>query len=574
MRRHVVFACFVLLCSSHIVAAQSPPEEKAVSSTAAASSSASGVSSIPSGATSPANSSPPSPLSEALRLYRKGEFEGAIHQYQQLLQEKPKSPDAYAGLARVYLKRKDIQQAHETISKGMDTVDSPTVKVALGEVLFREGKIPEAEEQWVKVVNSGYPMARAYLGLARVREAISMYASAKRMIDKARELDPNDPDIQKAWIDTLGRKERITYLESYLASENNDDAETRASARFYLEYLKARQREPKRVCRLVSNVTSTETGLVRLLLDPTHLRGYGLTVQLNNRKTNLLLDTGAGGILVDRGIAEKAGITKLSETRVGGIGDKGTNPGWIGLASSIRVGNLEFRDCPVDVLEKRSVVGEDGLIGADVFSDFLVDIDFPNEKLRLKELPKRPDEAPRVPELKTDTTDSDSPEDPPTTEHQPPEAKTAKAPSHSGPFDRYLAPEMKSYTQAFRFGHDLLIPTKIGDVPNKLFLLDTGAFTNQITPSAAREVTKVRGDDMIVKGLSGSVKKVYSADKAILQFGHLRQENQDLLSFDLSGVSDHAGTEVSGTLGFVMLHLLDLKIDYRDGLVDFDYKPR
>jgi len=32
-----------------------------------------------------------------------------------------------------------------------------------------------------------------------------------------------------------------------------------------------------------------------------------------------------------------------------------------------------------------------------------------------------------------------------------------------------------------------------------------------------------------------------------------------------------AGTEVSGTLGFGMLFLLDIKIDYRDGLVDFSY---
>lgn len=573
MRRQVIFVCFVLAYPFHIVAAQSPHDEKAVSSSAAASSlAASGISSSPSAATSPAGISAPSPLSEALRFYRKGDFDAAIEKYQQLLQERPNTPDGYTGLASVYLKRKDVRHADETISKGMEKIDSPTMRVALGEVLFREGKIPEAEEQWVKVINSGYPSARAYLGLARVRKAISMYASAKRMIDKAHELDPNDPDIQRAWINTLGMKERINYLEGYLASENNDDAETRSNAEFYLEYLKARQKEPKRVCRLASNVTSTETELVRLLLDPKHLRGYGLAVQLNGKKTNLMLDTGAGGILVDRGIAEKAGITKLSETRVGGIGDKGTNPGWIGLASSIKVGNLEFKDCPVYVLEKRSVVGEDGLIGAGVFADFTVDIDFPNEKLRLKELPQRPDEAPRVPELKTETADADSPEDSSDSEHQP--TDPAKTSPRSGPFDRYIAPEMKSYTPVYRFGHDLLVPTKIGNVPNKLFLLDTGAFTNQITPAAAREITKVHGDDTIVKGLSGSVKKVYSADKAILQFGHLRQENQDLLSFDLTSVSDNEGTEVSGTLGFVMLHLLDLKIDYRDGLVDFDYKPR
>jgi hypothetical protein len=134
---------------------------------------------------------------------------------------------------------------------------------------------------------------------------------------------------------------------------------------------------------------------------------------------------------------------------------------------------------------------------------------------------------------------------------------------------------MKSYTQVYRFSHFLLVPTAVGNVPGKLFLLDTGAFDNHITPAAAREVTHVHADsDTTVKGLSGSVNKVYRADKAILQFGHLRRENQDLVAFDLSNISEHTGTEISGTLGFTLLWLLDIKIDYRDGLVDFDYHAK
>src|SRR5262249_46225504 len=139
----------------------------------------------------------------------------------------------------------------------------------------------------------------------------------------------------------------------------------------------------------------------------------------------------------------------------------------------------------------------------------------------------------------------------------------------------YIAPEMKSYTQIYRFGHMLLVPTAIGEIPGKLFLLDTRATTNFITPAAAREVTKVHGDPHVtVKGLSGSVKNFYSADRAVLRFGHLRQENQDLTAFDLTHISDHTGTEISGMLGFTLLRLLDVKIDDRDGLVDFSYNPK
>jgi hypothetical protein len=154
--------------------------------------------------------------------------------------------------------------------------------------------------------------------------------------------------------------------------------------------------------------------------------------------------------------------------------------------------------------------------------------------------------------------------------------KSAPAPpTESGPQDRYVAPEMQSYTHVFRFGHDLLVPTAIGNVPTKLFLMDTGSLVNFISPAAAREVTKIHGDsDVIVEGLNGRVAKVYSANKAVLQFGHLRQENQDITAFDTTAISDDVGTEVSGFLGFVMLRMLDIKIDYRDALVDFQFDAK
>jgi len=520
------------------------------------------------------SSAPPDPLGEAKALARKGEFDAAIQKYQQVLQERPKSADAYAGLTRVYLKKKDVTQAYETISKGLQVTDSWPVRVALGEVYFRQGKINDAEKEWVGVINSGHLAARAYLGLARVRWAIAMNKTAKTMIDKAHELDPNDPDIQKAWVSTLRRLERIQYYESYLAEPNDSDADERGSLQSYLSYLKERAKQHGRTCRLASKVTATETPLVRLLIDPTHLRGYGLLVALNGTKTKLMLDTGAGGIVVNRRVAERAGISKITETKIGGIGDKGRKNAYIGTADSIRIGELEFQDCPVEVMESRSVAEEDGLIGANVFEDFLVELDFPGEKLKLSELPKRPGEGNQPMALKNEEDDSDDPEVASKTDPagETGAKKTASVPPSSGPQDRYIAPEMQSFSRVFRFGHDLLVPTKIGDGPPKLFLIDTGALTNAISPAAAREVTKVQGDpDMIVKGLSGSVKNVYSAHKAVLQFGGLRQENQDMLSFDTTSISENSGTEVSGFLGFTTLRFLDIKIDYRDGLVDFKY---
>ena len=129
----------------------------------------------------------------------------------------PKSAEAYAGLTRVFLKQKKAQQARDTISKGLAVVDSAPTRVALGEVLFREGKLTEAESEWLSVVNSGHTDARAHLGLARVSKAATEYKQAKAEIDKARALDPGDPDIELNWISFLRPSEQVLYLENYLS---------------------------------------------------------------------------------------------------------------------------------------------------------------------------------------------------------------------------------------------------------------------------------------------------------------------------------------------------------------------
>jgi tetratricopeptide (TPR) repeat protein len=514
-------------------------------------------------------------LAEAQELYRTGDFEGSVQKYRAIVQAEPKSAWAYAGLARVYLKQEKIQQAFDAASSGL-TADpsSPQAQVALAEVYFRQGKINEAEQILVKVVNSGIDNARAYLGLARIREAISMYKRAKEFIDKAQKLDPSDPDIQKVWMGTLKRSERIRLLESYLTHPTNDDSDERSAMTRYLQLMKERENNPGRNCTVVSKLTSTETPLTALQIDAYHLHGYGLSVKLNGHVSRLLLDTGASGILIKKSAAEKAGIKPVVESKIAGIGDKGDMSGYLGYADSIRIGELEFQNCLVEVSDKRSILGDDGIIGADVFQSYLVGIDFPNQKLKLSELPKRPGEENKPTTLDSEAAGYYGGGAPDSNPEKSSEASHENAPSR-GPQDRYIAPEMQSYTRVFRFGHDLLIPTRVGNAPPKLFLIDTGAMFNSISPEAAREVTKVRTDsDMTIKGLSGTVKNVYSADKAILQFSHYRQENQDLTAFDLSKISRDVGTEVSGILGFTTLRMFELKIDYRDGLVDFVFNEQ
>ena len=141
--------------------------------------------------------------------------------------------------------------------------------------------------------------------------------------------------------------------------------------------------------------------------------------------------------------------------------------------------------------------------------------------------------------------------------------------------DRYIAPEMADWTKVYRIGHAMLVPTFVDDSKALLFELDTGAFTNTLSLRAGLKADSIvpEEDALRVRGLSGEAKAVYSG-KATLSFGHLQQTDPAIVILNLSNVSGHIGTEVSGFLGYGMLRLLDVKLDYRDGLVNFEYHPK
>jgi Flp pilus assembly protein TadD len=496
---------------------------------------------------------PTSPLAEALQLYRTGKYDAAIERYNSVIKTNTDATVAvaYAGLARVYLKQKKAADAYTAAAKAVELAPSvATGHSALGEVYFRQGKLAEAQTEFLTPLRANNQDPRAYFGLNHLALATSNYKKAKGFIDQAHSLDPTDPEIRRAWLGTLSFKERLKALQEYLAGESNEDEHDRRNLEHMLVLMQDEESMPSRRCRLKNKIAATQTKLELLMRDATHLRGYGLDVKVNGTSSKLLLDTGAGGILINSKIAEKAGVKPIVEHDVKGIGSQGPAGGYIGYADSVTIGELEFENCYVEVVEKKSSLGEDGLIGADVFSHYLVDINFPDSKFKLTELPPIPDQPAEEAALES--------------------RKSANYRWH----DRYIAPEMVAYQQIFRFGHSLLIPTAVNSLPYKLFLIDTGAFDNTISPEAGKEASKLYSDpNMRVKGLSGAVNEVFRVDNVTLTFGHFQQRKQGLVAFDLTNISNSLGTEVSGTLGFAMLRLLDIKIDYRDGLVDFSYDP-
>lgn len=515
----------------------------------------------------------PAALAMADHLMAMGKIAEAQTKYQEIANLHPGSVPAQVGVIRTLILQRKLDEAQSTV----DTVlalhpDSPEVLLGLGDLQFAQGRIAEAERSYVKAENLKPNDPLAYIGLEHVYRAASLYRRAYDNIKRAHELAPNDLAVQLLWFNSLPPQDRVPALQLYLSNPGLNPQMVKVLQQ-YLAFLKKNADAPVHPCNIVSKTRNTDTKLYPITRAGSALGASGLVVKINNQETHLALDTGASGVVLGRTSAEKLGLQRLGYQPIVGLGDSGQQGGYTAVANRIRVGDLEFSDCTVRVTEAADpVTGQDGLIGADVFSSYLVDLDIPGAKLRLSPLPKRPDQAAAPTALQTMSRDGQA------LEAEGPANSATRKPGADEvlnvPMDAYVAPEMADWTKVYRFGNMLMVPTKVDGVGPMLFLIDTGSFNNVLSTSTAQELTKLRSDPGTrITGLSGAVAKVYRADKATLQFGRYEQQNQDVVTFDLSNISRQTGTQVSGILGFNMLRILQVRIDYRDGLVDFLYNP-
>jgi tetratricopeptide (TPR) repeat protein len=515
----------------------------------------------------------PHPVSEAEQAYLHGDFEHAAALYQQQLQQHANDPALIVGLAEALLKQQKLKEADDLVQNALaSNPKSAPLLTALGDVQYREGTpwLAAATAESAMKLDPCYPKQR--LLNARLLTLNSFYGSAASQLKTAHALDPHDPEIRRDWMGTLPQAQRIAELNDYLSTATGSDADDLKHLHLYLEHMKKQVGEPHKACRLVSNTATTSVNFADIMRDGRTIEAFGLDVKLNGHTARLQIDTGASGLLVSRSVAQHAGLKRFSETEIGGIGNDGDQSGYTAYADDIKIGSLEFRDCQVDVLDKRSVLDNDGLIGMDVFSHFLVTLDYPMRKLIVAPLPPRPDDqTSSTPTL--DTANSSDDDD--TLQADEPPAQTASGKvAVRGPRDRYIAPDMKDWTRIYRVGHMLMMPASLNDSEQKLFVLDTGSFTTTISPDVARKLTKVRSEDWLtVEGLSGKVKKIYTADNITFKFAKLAQKAQGVVAFDNSGISKDVGLDISGFIGITTIGQTTMSIDYRDGLVKFVYDP-
>jgi len=477
------------------------------------------------------------PADDAAALLREGKTQEAVALLQKTLAADPKSVRVAFLLGETLLDQQRVDESAEVIHKALALApNAPDLLQAQGDIEFRQGQIGAAEMSYKKALRQNADHVQALFGLGRVFHAASFNKTAAALFRKAHELDPGDAAIVGSFARFAATDaERQAALEKYLSATRGEDrrrAQWMIARVALAKFLNGRKTDV-----LVSPYASTSIHL-QTLLNGKHVHGVSLAVAVNDaRSATLELDTGASGLTITRRVAERAGVQRIADMDLSGLGDDRDPTGYVGFAEKVRVGDVEFQNCVVHVSDKAFSADSDGLIGTDLFDRFLITLDFRKHQVRLDPLP---------------------------------------GPAWDGvaPVDRYSGPELKGFSQVFRFGHDLLTQTSIGDAQPGFFLLDTGSNENLISASAAREVTKVRNEDRFqVKGVSGKVNNVKMANEVTAVFAGYRQVLREAIALDLSGLSKDAGTEITGILGLPTLILFNLTIDYRDGAVKFVYDP-
>jgi len=462
----------------------------------------------------------------AEEAYAHGKYDDAESLYVQALAQHPHDQALSSALVRTLLHLGKVGDAAVQANKALaDEPRSAAGLTAMAEVQYRRGQPWLAMEtlDTASKIDPCYP--RAHWLRSRILRIDSMYASERKELQTAYNLDPADPDIKRSWLEVDSPANDIENIEKELATMKNVDADLREKAMASAQSMMGQLTENSQTCKSTPITSTLTLPLIPILQDPKHIGAYKLEVQFPQGKIKLQVDTAASGFYVSRALADANGFQHAA----------GDPPDTV-RADSVHVGPLEFRNCMVGVSDAPFPDKGDGFVGADVFAPYLITLNYPAAKLELAPLPVLANQQGSV-----------------------------------LPGDRYVASDMQGYSPAYHRLQYLLVPVTLNRKERRLFMLDSGMRLSTMTPEVAHLIssTKVNFTNP-VQTVSGGTVQLYR-DNFDFQFASLSLDNQGhILDFDPSAIDQNAGFQVAGMIGFDMLHSLTIHLNYRDGLVKFD----
>jgi tetratricopeptide (TPR) repeat protein len=496
---------------------------------------------------------PAAPLTDADRAFIAGDFAKAESLYSAQLSG-PAAAANYLGTVRAQLAQNKLAEALATAQHATNITPS-AAQALLGDVLLRSGKVEDAGTAFNKAVATDPCWARGQFGLGRLSDLTSHHATAARKLAAAHTLAPGDAEITAAGLAIQPAAQRAAGLHTLLASNPvlaPEIVERLTGELAILDQHKTCTAEP---------FTTANLTLDPIMINGIYERSWGLKTRINDADTPLLeLDSAVSGIVLSQKDAQRAGVKPLTTVPTS------PNAAYLAYADRVKIGNLEYHDCPVHVVPAAALGNGNSLIGTDFFRDHLIHIDYVAKLLALNSFPGPPGLA---------------------------------QPGTTVLTDPYTSPEEKNWSPVYILGANLIMPTMINKQGPFSFLIDTGTGRTIISPAVQSAVlgsgkdatlnligtsgpyVKVMrregGGDILVtsvRGPDGNLLRVTTPIKLPVYRFTKNEFTDDLaVSFDISTKSHDMGYEVSALLGFYVLSNYFIDINYRDGLVQILWDP-
>jgi hypothetical protein len=438
----------------------------------------------------------------------------------------------------------------------------PYAFIASAEISYYQGDWAQYYTLPLKALRLDPCLPIAYSDLGDYESLNGFHSSARKHFALAHKLAPNDLSIRMQWIQSLDHTQQAQEIDNLLHDTIELNPQDRKALNHRINQLRIMLDNRCELPRITHTVVLPMTPVYGKI----GIKYFALEVAFNGKKRLLQLDTGASGFLLTNSAGENLGLHTLDKSIVIGFGDEGENSVLLTRAKEVTIGGLLLENCAVDILANHGVMGGstqigqhlddiDGIVGANIFQQTLVTLDYLHHQVRLDPLP-----PPAL--VAASQTDTQSEADTKSTVTQ------TDAEIDCAQMDCKTPPSLESWTRIYRRGHQLVMPIVLSNgnrnLIGQLFILDTGADSDMIDIHLAKGFTRYKETMLDARGLSGVSQHLSETGKLTADFAGLSLPVNSMETLDLSGFGG-----IAGFLGYPTLSQLVLHIDYRDNLVSF-----
>lgn len=393
----------------------------------------------------------------------------------------------------------------------------------LGEARYQGGQPDQALPYYAKALEKDPARLPSLIGAARILESEFQRDQAVALYRRALALDPKN-------LEALSGLSRSAPTWQERRTATRDLAATAKGAQANLARLRLRELEALGESPVFEAADTTRPYYFELE-DPGQDAPFEMTFTVlritapNGGKLRLLIATAIEGIWLRKSAAKALGARILFPSAYPWLDQGNLLSGEFGIIDKLELGELTLRNCPVFVRNssRSYMYGVDGIIGAEVFKDFLVELG--NSAADLALIPYAQD---------------------------------------------YPVEAARYFVKMRHYGPFLLAPAKLDPEQSHYFTVSnlTSAVLLQEGKQPPGATDMGSGANRVLTGWLCSALPPQHVYKVMLAVGFTRWEGY-ASSCKMEDLNRAAGFRVAGILGYSFLSPFTLALDYRHGRIGF-----